>query len=76
MPANTPNMNAYIESFHSIPEDECYGRHEFETFADTYETVSHCLHYYNYRCRHGSIKYMAPVFFYHNYLNQTAQTAA
>ncbi len=29
IPVNTPNMNAYIESFHSILEDECYSRHEF-----------------------------------------------
>lgn len=40
IPVNTPNMNAYIESFHSILEDKCYSRHEFETFAEAYEAVS------------------------------------
>lgn len=76
IPINTPNMNAYIESFHSILEDECYSRHEFETFADAYEAISRYLHYYNHRRRHGSIKYMAPIVFYHNHLNQTIKAAA
>ncbi|SHJ19179.1 Integrase core domain-containing protein, partial [Lutispora thermophila DSM 19022] len=28
IPVKTPNMNAHIESFHSILEDECYSRNE------------------------------------------------
>ena len=69
IPANTPNMNAYIESFHSILEDECYSRHEFETFAEAYETIGRYLHYYNYKRRHSSIGYMAPIAFYRKHLN-------
>ncbi len=29
-------MNAYIESSHSILEDECYKRNEFTDFAEVY----------------------------------------
>ena len=29
IPINSPNMSVYIESFHSILEDECYSRYEF-----------------------------------------------
>jgi putative transposase len=53
IPVNTPNMNAYIESFHSILEDDCYSRNEFETFAEAYETIGCYLHYYNHKRRHG-----------------------
>jgi len=64
IPVNTPNMNAYIESFHSILEDECYSRHEFDTFAEAYEAISDYLNYYNNRRRHGSLGYLAPAAFY------------
>lgn len=69
IPINTPNMNAYIESFHSILEDECYSRYEFETFAQAYEAISTYLDYYNHRRIHGSIGYMAPAVFYHKHLS-------
>jgi putative transposase len=64
IPINSPNMNAYIESFHSILEDECYSRYEFETFAEAYEAISDYLAYYNNRRRHGSLGYVAPTAFY------------
>ena len=68
IPINTPNMNAYIESFHSILEDECYSRYEFETFAEAYEAISTYLDYYNPRRIYGSIGYMAPAVFFHKHL--------
>ena len=55
IPINTPNMNAYIESFHSILEDECYSRYEFGTFADAYKAISWYLHYYNHKRRHVAL---------------------
>lgn len=64
IPIKTPNMNAYIESFHSILEDECYSRYEFNTFAEAYEAISEYLDYYNNRRRHGSLNYMTPAAFY------------
>ena len=64
IPVNSPNLNAYIESFHSILEDECYSRHEFSTFQDAYKEVNNYLDYYNNRRRHGSIGYLAPADYY------------
>ena len=69
IPVNSPNLNAYIESFHSILEDECYSRHEFETFQEAYEEVSQYLDYYNNRRRHGSIGYQAPAVYYQKHRN-------
>lgn len=76
IPVNTPNMNAYIESFHSILEDECYSRHEFETFAEAYEAIGYYLNYYNHKRRHGSIGYMAPAAFYNKHRLKNAPKAA
>ncbi|MGI6684363.1 MAG: IS3 family transposase [Bacillota bacterium] len=64
IPVKTPNMNAYIESFHSILEDECYSRNEFTSFTDAYKVISEYMAYYNNRRRHGSIGYMAPAKYY------------
>ena len=64
IPVKTPNINAYIESFHSILEDECYSRHEFDSFMEVYGAISEYIDYYNNRRRHSSIKYMAPNEFY------------
>lgn len=40
IPVKTPNMNAHIEAFHSILQDECYNRYEFDSFVDVYFVVS------------------------------------
>jgi len=64
IPVKSPNMNAYIESFHSILEDECYSRNEFTSFTDAYRVISEYMDYYNNRRRHGSIGYMAPAKYY------------
>jgi len=64
IPVKSPNMNAYIESFPAILEDECYKRHEFNSFTEAYRIVSDYMDYYNNRRRHDSIGYMAPSEFY------------
>jgi len=64
IPVKTPNMNAYIESFHAILEDDCYKRHEFQNFAQTYQIVAEYMDYYNNRRRHSSINNKAPNEFY------------
>ena len=53
-------MNAYIEAFHSVLEDECLSRHEFSNFSEAYAAISEYIEYYNCRRRHGSLNYMAP----------------
>jgi len=64
IPVKTPNMNAYIESFHAILEDDCYKRHEFLSFAQAYQVIAEYMDYYNNRRRHSSINYKAPNEFY------------
>ncbi len=60
IPVKTPNMNAHIESFHAILEQECYSRHEFMSFQDAYRQVSEYMSYYNERRRHGSLGDVSP----------------
>ena len=69
IPVKTPNMDAHIESFHSILEEECYSRYEFNSFAEAYEAISEYMEYYNKRRRHGSIKYMSPDRFYEAFIS-------
>jgi len=74
IPIKSPNLNAYIESFHSILEDECYDRYEFENFAHAYKEITEYMDYYNNRRRHGSIKNMAPNQFYELYIKSDPKT--
>ncbi len=67
IPVKSPSMNAYIESFHAILEDDCYNRHEFTCFAHVYKVISEYMDYYNNRRRHGSINNMAPQQYYQAY---------
>ncbi|MGV3467371.1 MAG: IS3 family transposase [Heyndrickxia sp.] len=64
IPPRTPNMNAHIESFHRILEDECMGQNQFETYKEAYKAISEYMDYYNKRRIHSSIKYLAPNEFY------------
>ncbi|WCK52538.1 IS3 family transposase [Aneurinibacillus sp. Ricciae_BoGa-3] len=68
IPPRTPNMNAHIESFHRILEDNCLSRHEFQSYKQAYETVVDFMTFYNERRIHSSIKDLAPNEFYR--LNQ------
>ena len=76
IPVKTPNMNAHIESFHAILEDECYSRYEFSSFMEAYATITEYMRYYNERRRHGSIKYMAPNKFYEAFMSNTVNIKA
>ncbi|SHH34848.1 Integrase core domain-containing protein, partial [Thermosyntropha lipolytica DSM 11003] len=37
IPVKTPNMNAHIEAFNSILEEECYVVSGFTNFRETYD---------------------------------------
>ena len=76
IPVKTPNMNAHIESFHAILEDECYSRYEFSSFMEVYATITEYMRYYNKRRRHGSIKYMALNKFYEVFMSNTVNIEA
>jgi putative transposase len=68
IPCRTPNLNAHIESFHRILEDECLGRCEFGSYEEAYRTVSEFISFYNQSRIHSGIRYMAPEDFYRNHL--------
>ena len=63
IPPRTPNMNAHIESFHRILEDDCLSRNEFESYTQAYEVVVDFMDYYNNRRLHSSLNYLSPVEF-------------
>ena len=64
IPPRTPNMNAHIESFHRIFEDDCLSRWQFETYAQAYEAVTDFMVFYNERRMHSSILDLSPQEFY------------
>ena len=63
IPPKTPNMNAYIESFHSLMERHLLVREEFMTFEEAYEAIDRYMDFYNNRRMHGSLKNMPPAKF-------------
>lgn len=60
IPVKTPNKNAYIESFHSILERECFRRNCFENYAEAFVEVDRFIRYYNNRRIHGSLMDWSP----------------
>lgn len=63
-PNRTPNKNAFIESFHSILERECFKRNIFMTFEEAFEALDRFMQFYNNRRIHMSLYGYAPVQFY------------
>jgi len=61
IPFKTPNLNAHIESFHSILEEECLSRHEFASYAEAYSTVVDFIPSYNENRIHSATKYLPPL---------------
>ena len=73
IPVRTPNKNAHIEAFHSILEDECLGRCEFNSFAEAYVTVIEFMDYYNNRRLHGSLGDVPPAEYHEACLSNNAR---
>lgn len=63
IPPRTPDMNAYIESFHSILERNLFSKREFMTFEEAYEALDNYMDFYNNRRMHGSLKRKPPAVF-------------
>ena len=76
IPVKTPNMNAHIESFHSILEEDCYSINEFNSYLQVYEVVSEYMDYYNNRYRHGSLNDRPPAEFYESLQNKEFEPKA
>lgn len=73
IPNRTPNKNAYIESFHSVLERECFLRNSFETYQQAFDTVDRYTRFYNERRFHGSLNDMSPTEFFNKCLNGELQ---
>ncbi|MHA7139895.1 IS3 family transposase [Rossellomorea arthrocnemi] len=69
IPPKSPNMNAYIESFHSVLERECYQRNEFITFEHAYKVVDDYIRFYNEERFHGSLKDASPHEYFEKWRN-------
>jgi putative transposase len=63
IPPRSPNMNAYIESFHSILERDLFSLMDFMTFEEAYGALDRYMDFYNNRRMHGSLKSMPPAKF-------------
>jgi len=64
IPPKTPNMNAHIEAFHRILEDDCLSQWEFKNYQEAYQDVYQFMEFYNNRRTHSSLKNFAPKAFY------------
>jgi putative transposase len=60
IPNRTPNKNAYIESYHSVIERDCYQRNSFETYEEAFMKVDRFIRFYNERRMHGSLNDLSP----------------
>jgi len=69
IPPKTPNLNAHIESFHSILEKDCYARNEFISYTDAHKIVTEFLDFYVNRFLHGSLDDMPPARFHEMVVN-------
>jgi putative transposase len=67
IPPKSPNLNAFIESFHSVLEKECYQKYDFECFDEAYFRIDEYIEFYNQRRYHGSLKYLSPQQFHERY---------
>lgn len=73
IPIKSPNKNAYIESFHSILERECYQREVYMTFEEAFKGVDRFIEFYNQRRLHGSLKDLSPAVFFKKWLKNEIQ---
>lgn len=64
IPAKTPDMNAYIESFHSQLQRECFNRHVFHFYDEAYYYIDDYIRFYNKVRPHGSLNNHSPEQFY------------
>lgn len=63
IPPKTPNMNAYIESFHATLERNLLRRESFETFEEANDAIEEFMDFYNYRRLHTNLGKRSPASF-------------
>jgi putative transposase len=73
IPPKSPNLNAYIESFHSVLERECFSPNEFVTFKQAFDSVDAYITFYNEERYHGSLNDDSPQEYYQKWLQGKAR---
>ncbi|QUL57060.1 integrase core domain-containing protein [Paenibacillus tritici] len=63
IPPKTPDLNAFIESFHSNIDRDLFRKEAFNTFEEAYEAVDRYMDFYNNRRMHTSLRNMPPATF-------------
>lgn len=63
IPPKTPNMNAYIESFHATLERDLLSKEVYATFQEAYDAVKNYMDFYNNRRMHRSLGKRSPASF-------------
>lgn len=63
IPPKTPNMNAYIESFHATLERDLLTKESFATFQEAYDTVATYISFYNNRRMQRNLGKRSPAAF-------------
>jgi putative transposase len=63
IPPKTPNMNAYIESFHATLERDLLSKETFQTFQEAFDAVHVYMDFYNNRRMHRSLGKRSPADF-------------
>lgn len=64
IPPRSPDLNAYVESFHATLERDVLRKNTFQTFKEAYETIHQYMDFYNNRRMHGSLRKKAPAQFW------------
>jgi len=63
IPPKTPNMNAYVESFHATLERDLLRKTSFQTYQEAYDAVKTYVDFYNHRRMHRSLGKRSPAAF-------------
>jgi putative transposase len=63
IPPKTPNMNAYVESFHATLERDLLSKESFQTFNEAFTAVREYAEFYNNRRMHRSLGKKSPAAF-------------
>lgn len=63
IPPKTPNMNAYIESFHATLERDLLTKEVFATFQEAFDAIDAYMDFYNNRRMHQSLGKRSPAAF-------------
>jgi hypothetical protein len=70
------HLNAYIESYHSIPENECLSDFDFRAYVDALTHIRRYVEFYNTRRLHSSCRYRPPPAYHQAILSKSVEGVA